>query len=293
MTTDTLIALVDGSAYSESVCHHAAWIAGRAGWSVKVYHVMGRRDAPASNDLSGAIRLGARTALLEQLSDLDAQRARLAHEHGRAILDDARAIIEGAGDIVVETRLRQGDLVETITAKENSGDMIVIGKRGEAAGLAAAHLGSNLERIVRASHKPVFVANRAFHTPRRVLVAFDGGASSLRAVDYIARSPLFAGLGVTVVFAGVETPTIARALQDAAATLRAGGFEPETVIRPGEPEKVLAAMTADTAGDPDAGPGHDLLVMGAYGHSRVRALLIGSTTTEMIRSCKVPVVLMR
>ena len=39
--------------------------------------------------------------------------------------------------------------------------------------------------------------------------------------------------------------------------------------------------------------GFDMLVMGAYGHSRIRNLIIGSTTTQMICSCKVPVVLMR
>ncbi|NHQ74852.1 universal stress protein [Roseovarius gahaiensis] len=285
MTTNTLIALVDGSAYSESVCHHAAWIAGKVGWKVKLYHVMGRRDATDKQDLSGAIRLGARTRLLEQLSELDAERAKLAHEHGRAILEDAQAIIQADGDIVVETRLRQGDLVETVTAKEDNGDMIVIGKRGEAAGLASEHLGSNLERIVRASHKPVFVANRAFKTPEKVLVAFDGGASALKAVDYMARSPLFAGLHVTLVFAGTETDATRKALDDAASTLNAGGYTVETLMRSGEPEKVLSALTQDQ--------GYDLLVMGAYGHSRVRSLLIGSTTTEMIRSCKVPVVLMR
>ncbi|WP_084862005.1 universal stress protein [Salibaculum halophilum] len=285
MTTNTLIALVDGSAYSESVCHHAAWIAGRTGFTVKVYHVMGRRSAPENQDLSGAIRLGARSRLLEQLSELDAERAKLAHDHGRAILEDAKAIIAGDGAISVQTRLRQGDLVETITAKEDTGDMIVIGKRGEAAGMAMEHLGSNLERIVRASHRPVFVANRAFTVPQKVLVAFDGGASSLKAVDYIARSPVFAGLQITLVFAGAATPEIDAALANAAATLRAGGFEAETRTAPGEPEKVLAQMTG--------ADGHDLLVMGAYGHSRVRSLLIGSTTTEMLRSCKVPVVLMR
>ncbi|MGG7645618.1 universal stress protein [Rhodovulum sp. YNF3179] len=285
MTTRTLIALVDGSAYSESVCHHAAWIAERTGSKVKIYHVMGRRDAPEKQDLSGAIRLGARSRLLEQLSELDAARAKLAHEHGRAILEDAKAIIEGDGDIEVETRLRQGDLVETITAKEDTADMIVIGKRGEAAATAMEHVGSNLERIVRASHKPVFVANRAFRPISRVLVAFDGGASALKAVDFMARSPLFAGLAVTLVYAGADTAEARTALDNAAATLAAGGITAETRLRPGEPEKVLAEMTGSE--------GFELLVMGAYGHSRVRSLLIGSTTTEMIRSCKVPVILMR
>ena len=285
MTTNTLIALVDASAYAESVCHHAAWIAGRTDWKVKVYHVMGRRDAVETQDLSGAIRLGARSALLAQLSELDATRAKLAHEHGRAILEDAKAIITQGADIAVETRLRQGDLVETVTAKEETGDMIVIGKRGEAAGLAMEHLGSNLERIVRASHKPVFIANRAFKPITSALVAFDGGPSSLKAVDYIARSPMFADLAVTLVFAGKETPVIQKALSDATATLKAGGFDAQTVIESGEPEKVLAQITSTGS--------QDLLVMGAYGHSRVRSFIIGSTTTEMLRSCKVPVLIMR
>ena len=285
MTTNTLIALVDASAYAESVCHHAAWIAGRNFWKVKVYHVMGRRDAVDKQDLSGAIRLGARSALLEQLSELDATRAKLAHEHGRAILEDAKAIIVRDGDIAVETRLRQGDLVETVTAKEETGDMIVIGKRGEAAGLAMEHLGSNLERIVRASHRPVYIANRAFKPINSVLVAFDGGPSSLKAIDYIARSPMFAGLTVTLVFAGKDTPAIQKSLSDATATLKAGGFEAKTIAESGEPEKVLAQITSTGA--------HELLVMGAYGHSRVRSFIIGSTTTEMIRSCKVPILIMR
>lgn len=285
MTTNTLIALVDGSAYSESVCHHAAWIAGKNDWKVKVYHVMGRREGVDKQDLSGAIRLGARTRLLEQLTELDAARAKLAHEQGRAILEDAQAIIEGDGDIAVETRLRQGDLVETVTAKEEQGEMIVIGKRGEAAAHAMDHLGSNLERIVRASHKPVLIANRAFKPVDKVLVAFDGGASSSKAVDYISRSPLFEGLKVSLIFAGNETPEIRKSLDSAAAILKAGGFDAEIIVQSGEPEKVLAQITTLDE--------HELVVMGAYGHSRVRSLIIGSTTTEMLRSCRVPVLIMR
>lgn len=285
MSTHTLIALVDGSAYSESVCHHAAWLAARLGAKVKIYHVMGRREGADRQDLSGAIRLGARSRLLEQLSELDAQRAKLAQEHGRAILEDARTIVESDGAIEVETRLRQGDLVDTITAKENTGDLIVIGKRGEAATVAMEHVGSNLERIVRGATKPVFVANRAFRPIEKVLVAFDGGASALKAVDYIARSPIFADLSVTLVQVGTANDVAQRALDNAAATLRAGGIEPDVMQKSGEPEAVLAEMTAEG--------GYDCLVMGAYGHSRVRTLLVGSTTTEMIRSCKVPVLLMR
>jgi nucleotide-binding universal stress UspA family protein len=36
-----------------------------------------------------------------------------------------------------------------------------------------------------------------------------------------------------------------------------------------------------------------LLVMGAYGHSRIRHLIIGSTTTTLLRTSPVPVLILR
>ncbi|MFA7632131.1 MAG: universal stress protein [Thiohalomonadaceae bacterium] len=285
MTNKMVIALVDGSAYSESLCHYAAWVARRSESKVKVYHVMGRRDAPEKLDLSGTIRLGAQTKLLEQLSKLDAERSELTKEHGRAILEDAKKIIQSDSDIEVETRLRHGDLLEMIASKEDSGDMILIGKRGEAADFAKDHLGSNLERILRATHKPVFIANRNFKPIEKLLVAYDGGPSSQKAIDYIANGPLFTGLPVTLVFAGKDSVSIRESLNQAAATLKDGGLEPEIIIRSGEPEQVLAQVKTESD--------YDLLVMGAYGHSRIRTLIIGSTTTTMIRSCRLPILVIK
>jgi nucleotide-binding universal stress UspA family protein len=39
--------------------------------------------------------------------------------------------------------------------------------------------------------------------------------------------------------------------------------------------------------------GIQLLVMGAYGHSPIRHLILGSTTTTMVRTCHVPVLMFR
>ncbi len=283
--TDKIIALVDGSIYSESVCNHAAWIASRTEAPVELIHVLGRREAPAQHDLSGSIRLGARSQLLEELAALDAQRAKLIGHRGRAILDDARAIVEKDGVTDVSTRLRHGDIVEAVAEVEGDARMILIGKRGEAADFARGHLGSNLERIVRASHKPVFVASRAFRPIRKVLVAYDGGTSAMKAVDHIARSPLFQGLELHVVTVGAPTPEAAKGLADAKALLKAASLAVETAILPGQPETALSRLVEEAQ--------FDMLVMGAYGHSRIRSLIIGSTTTAMIRSCKVPVILMR
>lgn len=280
-----VIALVDGSVYSESVCDHAAWVAKGKGWPVEVLHVLGRRDETADpRNLSGNIGLGARTALLNELADLDAQKAKLARKRGQAILEDASERISAEG-VEVTGRLRLGDLVETLREAEGEADLIIIGKRGEGADFAAMHLGSNMERVVRSSTKPVLVASRAFQPVKKLLVAFDGGASALKAVNHIARSELFAGLSIHLLTVGNTTTEATRAIEGAAALLKNAGYAVTTEIVAGQPEQLIAIRAE--AHD------FDLLIMGAYGHSRIRNLFIGSTTTEMIRACKVPVLLFR
>ncbi len=279
-----IIALVDGSAYSESVCDHAAWIATRKGSGVEVIHVLKHPEAKQTN-LSGNIGLGARSKLMEELADLDAQNARLAQKRGRAILEDAEARLRADGVTDVTTRLRQGDLVEELLAAEADADLVIIGKRGEAADFAKMHLGSNLERVVRSCKKPVLVASRAFEKPQRFMIAFDGGASSLKAVNHIEQSRVFAGLACKLLTVGAEKTEVKRALEGAAALLRDAGYQVETEIAQGQAEKVICETSQKD--------GTNILVMGAYGHSRIRSLIIGSTTTAMVQSCQVPVLLFR
>ncbi|RWP30804.1 universal stress protein [Mesorhizobium sp.] len=281
-----LIALVDGSIYSKSVCDHAGWIAKRKGSSIEILHVLGRRETTsAPSGLSGSIALGARSTLLAELSALDEQRAKLAQKRGRAILEDAKAAIEAAGIADVATKLRIGDIVETIAEMEADADMVVIGKRGEGADFAKLHLGSNLERIARSSRKPIFVASRSFKPIESLLIAFDGGTSSMKAVDHVARSQLFEGLSCRLLMVAQDTPEAQKRLQDAGSVLQAGGYSVRAEIVPGQPDAVIAGTVENE--------GINLMVMGAYGHSRIRSFVIGSTTTEMIRSCKVPVMLFR
>lgn len=279
-----LIALVDGSIYSKSVCENAAWLARRAGKPVEVLHVLGRRDVPVT-DLSGSIALGARSALLADLAELDERRAKLSQQKGRAILEDAQAILNQGGAPAVTTRLMNGDIVETLCDLEADAELLVIGKRGEGADFAKMHLGSNLERVSRSSKRPVFVAARSFADIGSVLVAFDGGPSAMKAVDYVASSPIFAGLSIRLLTVGNESGEAWAKLESAKAKLIAAGLEVTADIQAGQPETVIAQVVEQG--------GVDLLVMGAYGHSRIRSLFIGSTTSEMIRSCKIPILLFR
>lgn len=281
-----IIALIDASPYSQSVCDHAAWVAGKTGYGVDLLHVVAHRPGgtgPAN--LTGNLTLGARSELLESLSRHDEETARLARERGRVLVDAAKAHVEQAGIADATTRLRTGDLLDAVREVEDGARLIVIGKRGEHADFASLHLGSNLERVVRSAHRPVLVAARAFKAPQSALIAFDTGPSVAKAVDHIAGGRLFTDMRLHLLHAGADGEKTRTALDGAAEKLRAAGHEVETSIEAGEPDAVIARRAGEG--------GADMLVMGAYGHSRIRNLIIGSTTTQMIRACKVPVLLFR
>jgi nucleotide-binding universal stress UspA family protein len=281
-----IIALVDGSSYSASVCDHAAWAAQRTGVPVELFHVLGRREGSSvPTDLSGNLKLGARSALLEELASLDAERARLAHARGRLILDEAAARLRAAGVAGVDRKLRNDDLLQTVAAFEADARAIVIGKRGEAAGYAHEHLGSNMERVLRSATRPVIIANRAFQPIRRYLIAFDGSRSVMNSIERIAAGTMMKGLDCRLLHAGAETPHMRAAMEGAAALLKDNAASVAVEFVSGEPEDAIAAAVENG--------GADLLVMGAYGHRRLRRLFLGSTSASMAQRCKVPLAVFR
>ena len=264
-----IIALIDGSTYTASVVDNAALAAEKLGAEVNLVHVIGRRDfdsAPA--DLSGNLDLGEREELLKELAELDERKAKLARKRGRHVLDDAAARLKSAG----------GD----ITVRDEA-DLVVIGKRGEAADFAQLHLGSNLERVLRRTKRPVLVAARSFRPIRRFLIAYDGGASIAKAIEWLQRSPFLKGCACELVC--VSDRKTHTELDHATEMLRHAGYDAQSRLLSGEPDEIIEkeAEREDI----------DLVVMGAYGHSRIRSFLIGSTTSEIVRGCYRPVLLFR
>jgi nucleotide-binding universal stress UspA family protein len=75
-----------------------------------------------------------------------------------------------------------------------------------------------------------------------------------------------------------------RALANAAAQLE-GSRSVRSSLRRGKPEAVIGDIVAESPGA--------MLMMGAYGHSPLRTLIVGSTTTAMIRTVHVPVLLVQ
>lgn len=278
---DRIAAFIDGSAYAASVCDHAAWAAARMRAPVVLVHALDRPVASAVPGSSGGVlRPGARRSLMERLARHDAEAAAVAVERGQALLEDARARLLAAADIEVDTELCHGDPVRVFEEMQTTTRLALIGKRGERASGPMAHLGSNLERLVRISARPVLVTNRVFRPVARLLIAFDGGPSAGRAVACVAESPVLRGAEAHVLTAG---PGDAARLEAEAGRLRAAGFTVHGHRSGDSPEAAIAAAVRDC--------GIGLLVLGKSGNSRLRQLVIGSTTLALMRSCPVPVLI--
>jgi nucleotide-binding universal stress UspA family protein len=281
-----VLACIDGSVYTQSVRDHAIWAARRLGAPLEFLHALERHPETASmRDLSGNIGLDSQDHLLSELAALDEKRSKLAQQRGREMLDLVTAYATAEGVASVASRLRHGSLVDTLTELESEVRLFVLGKRGEHADFAKMHLGSELERTVRAVHRPLLVASRAFKPIERFLIAFDGSPTTRKGVELIAGSPLFKGLICHVVMAGSDTAEARVHMQWACDALSGAGLQIHSSIRPGNAEAVIIEYVTSSA--------IELLVMGAYGHSRIRHLIVGSTTTAVIRTCLIPVLLLR
>jgi nucleotide-binding universal stress UspA family protein len=100
-----------------------------------------------------------------------------------------------------------------------------------------------------------------------------------------AFSPLLKGLSALVVMVGPDATAAARQLSEAGQIVTNAGFEAETRYLRGEPEVELPPMLKEAPAS--------MLVMGAYGYSRIRQLIVGSTTTTLLHTVEVPVQVLR
>nr|WP_299242106.1 universal stress protein [uncultured Halomonas sp.] len=283
--SEHVMACIDGSGYSTAVCDYGVWASQRLAAPLTFLHVLDNHLPPDEGDFSGNIGLGSREHLLEELASLDERRARIAQEQGRSMLDAARQRAREQGVEEPLARQRNGELVETLSELESETRLLVLGKRGESAHLASEHVGSNLERVVRALHRPILMVPETFRAPQRVMIAFDGGKSTRKGIEMIAASPLFKGVSFHIVMVGAGVADYRAQLDWALDTLRRAGLGVQGAIRAGEVEATLRAYQQEND--------IDMLVMGAYGHSRIRHLLVGSTTTAMLRKADIPLLLLR
>ncbi len=280
-----ILACIDGSAVAPAVCDAASWASLSLEAPLTLLHVLDRSEYPVKGDLSGNIGLGSREHLLDELVSLDEQRGRLALEHGKHMLESAKVRAEEHGAKDISRLQRHGNLLETLQELESDTRLLVMGRQGEAHENSSHTIGTHLENVVRTIHRPILVALPDFAPPRKFMIAFDGNSTATKALEMVGNSPLLKGLDCHVVM--VCNPSADRESElDAACSKLVGKSFDVT-------KKMLSGEVLQTLLDYQKEHGIDLMVMGAYGHSRIRQFLVGSNTTKMVSSSDIPLLLLR
>lgn len=280
-----ITACTDASLYADTVCDYAVWAAAKLNAPVAIVHVLDRSQHAAVPDLSGSLGLGSQEVLLQQLAELDEQHSQQTLERGHAIIAAARQRMERQGLSDIRDALYEGTLVETLSELQQNTRLLILGKRGFSSATEHGQVGLNVERIIRNMQKPVLLTQQHYKEPAAVMMAYDGSATAQKSLEMLASSPFCKGLPVHLVMASAEPEQAAAMLSEAATVLSATGFAITTAVLAGEPAVALQQYQQQ----------HDIdiMVMGAYGHSRIRQFFVGSTTTAMICKAKCALLILR
>lgn len=208
-------------------------------------------------------------------------------EHARQALDQFLHIARAEGVASHEARLVDDDPEGALVLMSRYADLLVLSQTDPAHQVAGA-VRQLPEYVMLNIARPVLLVPYAGRVDRlcgSAMVAWDGSVEAVRALG--GSLPLLrCASAVTVAqFQRGESIEPATQAADLAAWLARHGIratvaEQHVDIDDGN---ALLSMAADTQAD--------LVVMGGYGHSRLRELLLGGVTRTMLESMTVPVLM--
>lgn len=213
----------------------------------------------------------------------------------RQIGDWARQAFEGATKgtaVTAEWRAPEWATVSTVQADAHLADLLILGQRDSADDEAFSE-DHFVESVVLHCGRPVLVvpyAGRFSSVGKNILVAWNGSREAARAIRDALPLLLRADHVhiVSYLQPGVLRDPWLSPVQHAVAWLARHGVQAsheEPVVSGGGDEagKLLLSLAADR----DV----DLIMMGAYGHARLREIVLGGMTRTLLESMTVPVLM--
>jgi len=173
-----------------------------------------------------------------------------------------------------------GHVGDSVVAAAANASLLILGRQGHNV-VRSGLLGSNTESIVRRTHRPLLIAPAQHRRIRRVLVAY--GGKDLGGLALTTGCEIAEALGVPPeVLTVAQKPPDGAAIQERAKrSLLCNGSGVTFSIESGDPAtSIINHCARDT-----------LVVMGAYGHSRLYHMVLGSVTEQVVRFTQGPVLL--
>lgn len=270
---------VDGSEYTNSVVKHGVDLARRFEGRVRLLSVVDVRifEWVLSVGADGFVPVLPAPGYQEQSRKLLEKKA-------QTVLDRCARVLESEG-IPYEAETIGGSPVEIICDRAKQADLIVMGNRGEYARWATTMLGATLEAVTRHVTKPIMIVQQRFRPIHRIVAAYDGSEHANRALQLAGFFAERLGAKITVLNVANDPEMSARLCAEGVEYLHAYQAEVDSASLTGRPDAAIVDFARTHK--------QDLIIMGAYGHSRIREAILGSTTVQIMRKSPIPVLMVK
>ena len=281
MAVKSILAPISGHEENEAALASGLRFARRLGAFVDVLHV--RADPRDTVAIVPDASVGAVAARIYELAKQEGkERARRARQLYEAACKKARVVTSGA-KAAARFRTLVGRSADTVPVRSRVSDLILIGRVPAA---AEPDWRLTLEAVLLESGRPILLlpAEMRERIGRSVAIAWNGSMEAARAAS--AALPVLAKAERVLLLAGEKDEAIEPPLTDLAEWLDRHRIVAEVTAVPLKRWPVGEQLVEEAAK-----AGADLLVMGAYGHSRMRETIFGGATRSVLNDSDLPVLL--
>lgn len=272
-----VIACIDSSPCINALAEAAAWIATQTQRELVLLQVLDYYPASYHlGEISGVIGFESNAMLLKELAELEQKQSELALDYSNNLLQHISNMIQEKYAIVPTQIQEKGDFLEQSFSVLNEDDIVVIGRVGEKSAERNKALGSNVENFIRGANCTVMTVGEHFKAPTRFIFAYEYSPTCIKMMKRIAQSDLLKLLQCHLLYVG-DHPEL---LNEPADFLTAAGLDVVVEYRYGD--------VAENILDYQREHGIQLIVLGAFSHSKIHQFFLGSITTNIFRNSTVP-----
>jgi nucleotide-binding universal stress UspA family protein len=277
-----VIACIDSSPCIHALAEAAAWIAKKTYRELVLLQILDYYPASYHlGEISGVIGFESNAMLLKELAELEQKQSDIAQDYSNNLLNHISAIIKEQHDIDVTHLQEKGDFLEQSFALLREDDIVVIGRVGERSAEKNKLLGSNVENFIRGANCTVMTVGETFKPPTRFIFAYEYSPTCAKMVKRIAQTDLLRLLQCHLLYVG-DHPEI---LEEPAKYLANAGLDVITEYRYGDVAENILGYQREH--------GIQLIVMGAFSHSKIHQFFLGSITTSIFRNVEVPLLVVK
>ena len=210
-------------------------------------------------------------------------------ESMRLLEDKCNKVLEKSSQILqsknmdFEIEKQAASPANMIIERAQVADLVIMGKCGEFSRWDHQKLGATVQIVAKNIHKPLLVTGAQHNPIQHILVGYDGTTHANQALQLAGHlaEQLHARLTLLSVFDDVKVGD--HYITEAQDYLKNYKIKLESKVLGGTPDKILVNYAAEKS--------VDLVLIGAYGHSRIREMLLGSNTEHILRHANCHVML--